>query len=117
MNIEHHRTFTGQAGRPDVHLEHILALPTVGPLLKECLLARPVMQALRTIGSIGQGGVLALPRRWWLGREPPVLVRRVRAIGNALERQDPILYIAAHLTILRFRNRRTRRGTAAWLLA
>src|SRR5512147_89724 len=92
MNIEHHRTFTGQAGRPDVHLEHILALPTVGPLLKECLLARPVMQALRTIGSIGQGGVLALPRRWWLGREPPVLARR-------------------------FRDRRSRRGTAAWLLA
>ena len=112
MNVEHHRAFARQAGRPDVHLEHVLALPSVGPLLKERLLARPVMQALRAIGSIGQGGVLALPRRGRFGRKPPVLSPGVRAIGDAFERQDAILDIAAHLSVLRVRNGCPRRAAA-----
>ena len=116
MNVEHHRAFAGQAGRPDVHLEHVLALPAVGPLLKERLLARPVMQVLRTIGSIGQGGVLALPRRGRFGRKPPVLAPGVRAIRDAFERQDAILDIAAHLSVLRVRNGRPRRAAASRLL-
>ncbi len=112
MNVEHHRAFARQAGRPDVYLEHVLALPSVGPLLKERLLARPVMQVLRAIGSIGQGGALALPRLGWFGRKPPVLAPCVRAIRNAFERQDAILDIAAHFSVLRVRNGRPRRAAA-----
>jgi len=38
MDIEHDGTLAGQAGRPDIQLEHVFALPTVVPVLQEGLL-------------------------------------------------------------------------------
>src|SRR3954451_10567384 len=104
MDVEHHRAFTGQAGRPDVHLEHILALPPVGPLLKERLFTRPVVQALRAIGAIAKGRVLAVPRLGRLGREPSVLAPSIAAVWYAFEGQHAVLDIAAHLPVLGLRD-------------
>ena len=112
VDVEHHRAPAGQARRPDVHLEHVLALPAVGPLLEERLLARPVMKALRTIGSVGQGRVLAVPWLGRLGRQPPVLSPGRRAIRHSLERDDAIVHVAAHLAVLRGRHGRSRRAAA-----
>ncbi len=112
MQVDHHRTLAAQAGRPDVQLQHVLALPSVGPLLEERLLARPVVQALRAVGSVGQGGILAVPRRGRLGRKPAVLAPRVRPIRDALEREDAVLDVATHLPVLRLGHRGARGGAA-----
>ncbi len=112
VDVEHHRAFALEARCPHVHLEHVLALPAVGPLLKERLLARPVMKVLRTIGAVGQGRVFTLPRRGRSGRKPSVLPPGVGAVRNSLEGQDSILDIPAHLPVLRAGDRRPR-STAA----
>ena len=71
--------FTGKAQITKTYFECIpknsktYFWPAVGPLLKERLLAGPVMQALRAIGPICQSRVLALPRRGWFGRSLSVL--------------------------------------------
>ena len=99
VDVEQHGTLAGQARRPDVHLEHVLALPAVGPLLEERLLARPVVQALRAVGPVGQRRKLTVPRLGRLGRKPAVLAAGVRAVRHALEREDPVFHVAAHLAV------------------
>ena len=77
MKIDHHRTLAGQAGRPDVQLEHVFAHVAVVPVLQERLLdRREVMQALRAVGAVDQRGILAVPRLGRFGRKPAVLARR-----------------------------------------
>ena len=112
VDVEHHGTLAGQAGRPDVHLEHVLALPPVGPLLEERLLARPVVQTLRAVGPVGQRRILAIPRLGRFGRKPAVLSAGVRTVRHALEREDPVLHVAAHLPVSRVRHGRPGRAAA-----
>ena len=117
MKIDQHRKLAGQAGRPDVELEHVFAHVAVVPILNERLLdAREVMQTLRAIGAVDQGGVLAVPWLGSFGRKPPVLASRILAIGYSFEREDLVIEKAAHLPILRVRDRRTRRGAGSRLL-
>ena len=54
MDVEHDRATAGEARRPDVHLEHVLALPAVGPLVEEALLGHPVVESLRAVGAVDQ---------------------------------------------------------------
>ncbi len=113
VDVDHHGTFARQAGGPDVDLEHVFALPAIGPLLEKRLFARPIVQALRAVAAVGQRRQFALPRRGRFRGQPAVLAARVRPEGNAFECEDAILNIAAHLAILRARDRRPRRGAAS----
>ena len=110
VEIDHHRTLAGQAGRPDVQLEHVFAHVAVVPILDERLLdRREVMQALRAVGAVDQGGIFAVPRLGRFGRKPAVLAAGVLAVRYSLEREDAVIDEAAHLAILRVRDRRARR--------
>ncbi len=113
MDVEHDRTLAGEARRPDVHLEHVLALPAVRPLKQECLLAHPVVQALGTVGAVDQCRVLAVPRRGRLRRQPPILAAGRGAVRHAFKREHAIVDVPAHLAVLRGRDRRTRRAARA----
>ena len=113
VDVEHDRALAGQARRPDVHLEHVLALPAVRPLEEECLLADPVVQALRAVGAVDQRRVLAVPRRGRLGRQPAILAAGRGAVRHALEREHAVLDVAAHLAVLRLRDGRTGRAARA----
>ena len=131
MKIDHHRTLAGEAGRPDVELEHVFALVAVVPILDERLFNRtphgvalallgegaiPAMQVLRAIRSVDQRGIFAVPGLGRFGRQPPVLAARVLAIGYSFEREDVAIHKTAHLAILRVRDRLARRGAVSRLL-
>src|SRR5580698_7067891 len=89
MHVEHHWTLACEARRPDVQLQHVLALPAVVPVEEKSLLdAGPCMQCLWAVCSVHQGWILVRPRRWRLGREPAILPGRSCAIWNTFERQD-----------------------------
>lgn len=59
MDIKHHRKLACQAGRPDVQFKHVLALPSVIPILEKGLLyACPGMQGLRAVRTVDQRRIL-----------------------------------------------------------
>src|SRR4029079_15221467 len=107
MDVEHDRAPAGEARRPDVHLEHVLALPAVGPLKEECLLAHPVVPALGAVGAVDQRWVLAVRGVGSLARQPPILAAGRAAVRHAFEREYAVLDVAAHLAILRGRDSQT----------
>src|SRR6185312_4877544 len=117
MQVHHHGTLAAQARRPDVQLEHVLALPAIVPIKKKSLLSgRPWMQVLRTIGAVGKRRKFVSPRRGRLSRKPSVLASRGLAVGNALEGENAPIEESAHFAILRLCNRRTRSGAVPGLL-
>src|SRR5512146_2562142 len=106
VDVEHYRATASQARRPDVQLEHVLALPAVIPILQKCLLdSSPIVQMLRTIGAVNQGRVFILPRRGRLRRQETIFAACVCAVRNSLERKDISRHVATHRTILCFRDR------------
>lgn len=110
MDLEHHRSLAAQAGCPEVHLQHVLADPAIGPLIKKRLFRRPAMQTLRELRPVDQRRQLTVPRCRRLGRQPPVLAAGVRALRNASKGQDAVIDIPAHLAVLCLRHRSPRCG-------
>ncbi len=114
VHVEHHRTLAGQARRPDVQLEHVLALPAVVPILDEGLLrARPGVQVLRAVRPIDQRRIFVRPRHGWLSGQPAVLAGRGLAVGNTLEGENTAVDKSAHFAVLRVGDRGARGRTVA----
>ena len=117
MNVEHDGPAAGERRRPDIQLEHVLALPAVVPVLKEhLLLAMPVVQALRTIGSVDERGVLPVPGNGRLGGQPAIFPTGVLTVGNALEGEDIAGHEATHFAVFRMGHRGGWRRTKRRLL-
>src|SRR5262249_31502862 len=115
MHVEHHRALPRQARRPDVHLQHVLALPAVIPVEEKRLLyTRPRMQSLRAIRAVGQSRILILPWNWRLGWKPPILAGCGRSVGHTFERQYASIHESSHFAVLGLRNRRPRGRHVSW---
>src|SRR4029078_3373670 len=98
VHVEHDRTPSGQARRPDVQLEHVLTLPAIIPILNESLLrARPGVQVLRAICSINKRWIFVSPWCGRLGRKPPILSGGRLPVGNPLECDNTPVDKSAHL--------------------
>ena len=110
VEIDHHRALAAQGRRPDVELEHVLALPTVVPILDERLFdARPRMQGLRAVRAVDQRGILIRPRSRRFRGKPAILTRGCLTVRNSFEGEDAAVEIAAHFAVLRLRDCGTRR--------
>ena len=117
VHVEHHRAFAAQAGRPNVQLQHVLALPSVIPVEKKGLLdAGPWVQGLRAVGAVDQSWLLAGPGRGCLRRKPAVFAGGCLAVRHAFEREGSVNQESSHLAILRFRDGGTRGGAVSGFL-
>ena len=117
VEVHHHWPGAGERRRPDVELEHVLAEPAVVPILDEGLLdGGPGMEGLRAVGAVGEGGVLVLPGRGRLEREPAIFAAGILAVGHALEGEDAASEEAAHRAVLGLGDGRAWRGDGARLL-
>ena len=117
MQVQHHGTLAAQARRPNVQLQHVLALPSVIPVEKKGLLdAGPWMQGLRAVGAIGQSWILVCPGRGRFCGQPAVFSGRRLAVRHAFERKHSVNQESAHLAILRFCNGGTRGGAVSGFL-
>jgi hypothetical protein len=89
VEIDHHGALAAQGRRPDVELEHVLALPAVVPVLDEGLFdARPGMQGLRAVRAVDQRGIVICPRGRRFGGEPAILARGCLAVRDTFEGED-----------------------------
>ena len=117
VDIEHHRARSRQARRPDVQLQHVLALVPVVPVLKERLFDRcEVVEVLPTVRPVHQSGVFVLPGLRRFRRKPAVFAACVLAIGNALEGENAAIEETSNLAVLGFRDCRAGRGAVAGFL-
>src|SRR5947208_16701310 len=98
VHVEHHRTLAGQAGRPNVQLKHVLALPSVIPVEKKGLLdAGRWVQGLRAIGAVDQSWILVSPARWRFCRKPAVFCGGCLSVRHAFEREGAVNRESSHL--------------------
>src|SRR5271157_1259765 len=117
MDIEHDRALACQARRPDVQLQHVLALVAVVPVLKERLLdARPVMEILRTVPAVNQSWILILPGFRRLGRQPAVLAACVLTVWNTFKGEHTSIHKTPNLTVLCVRDCSAGRRTVSGFL-
>ncbi len=76
----------------------------------------PVVQALGTIGSVDERGVLPVPGNRRLSGQPAIFPSGVLTVGNALEGEDIAGHEATHFAVFGMGHRGRRRRTERRLL-